>query len=234
METNYWTKITWSSKYVIVATHWAWDDINTDILALMLSEKLSASAVINKTYFKHSNSRAKTYPDFVEDFNRLPFIAWSHEYDWSKKKSPMKDFYDDLEFLASWAKKLSDNGKAVIIHLHWMRDNRSEWIDIWIWMNFKWREISLGSKLNLIIWKQTLGYDVALKMRDEFDLCLKSFWLISNIWENFSAQYKCFWIQYSKVIDNDIFQLEISRELRRDNNLRAISEMIGKVISDIF
>ncbi|EKE28350.1 MAG: hypothetical protein ACD_3C00072G0003 [uncultured bacterium (gcode 4)] len=233
-ETNYWIKIKWISKYIIVATHWAWDDINTDLLTEIVARKLWAFAIINNKFFKPTSPLRNVYPDYAEDFNRLPFLIWSNEYDWTRKKKEMNEFYCDLEECVIEAKQYSNCSKAIIIHIHWMRNDWNNWIDIWIWMNFKWRKVKSSSRLNLILWKETLSVKLANDMKDSLNRHLNSFWLFANIWENFNAQYKCFWIQYSKVIENDIFQLEICRELREEHNLDTVTGILGKVILEIF
>ncbi|MFA6537235.1 MAG: hypothetical protein WCT18_02435 [Patescibacteria group bacterium] len=112
------------SHFVFVAPHAGGDDLKTAFLAIKLARIFAGSFVVNRRFFKQSNSRSQKYPERVEDFNRLSWSKKNNKYLWAKKNPAMKKFFADISELCNLAKQKSPWGKAVVVYLHGMNSDK--------------------------------------------------------------------------------------------------------------
>lgn len=223
IQTWYWHKINWKSKYIFVAPHWAWDDINTDKLCELLAINLDWYAIINNKFFKFNNKHNKD-KNLEEDFNRLPYNWDLWAYQWQSKKPEMKDFWSQIDTYSEEIRK-NLSTSPIIVHIHWMKTNWISQIDIWTWeFYFKYNE---NSKIKKILWNTRLSQELAKKLQINLD---KKLWNNQNSTINqlFTWAFKSFGIQYWKTYDIT-FQLEIAYDLRKD--IKKL-EKTTKIISD--
>jgi hypothetical protein len=116
--TDYGYKVAGRSNFVIVAPHAGGDDLNTNGLARLLARRLHASLVVNRKYFKSTNKKAGGNPAQVEDFNRLSWNNKKQRYSWKNKAPAMEQFFVDIGKYCDAARKVSKEGKAVVLYMH--------------------------------------------------------------------------------------------------------------------
>lgn len=254
MGTNYGIKDKGKSRFIIVAPHAAGDDLRTEELAQSISEKLKAFVIINNKYIKPTNSRAKSIPNLVRDFNKLPLKKG--KYKWGEKKGSkhMKEFYDDImESVKSIHKSYSK--KAIIVFIHGMKDGDDE-INIDIGFGVKeYKGKLLGTKRT----KRTdrhpdAGSNTGVvranrECMENLKKVLSKFDLKIGIGKaeridkygkkiQFAAWSKMNGIQYFVKnlikIPTHSFQLEIASKFRKRNHLEHTSKIISKALKSVY
>lgn len=245
-ETDYGINKKGKSRFVVVAPHAAGDDSGTEKLARNIAEQLGAYLVINNKYMKPTNRRAESNPQFVKDFNKLPWSRGTQRYRWNNKHSPMKEFYDDIKGFAESAREYAEDGRAVVVYIHGMRDDGDR-IGI---------DIGFGAKYHNGILKGTQGKNRhpdagtntgVVRAKREYMVSLKetlnqSLWadhsLKAGIGEatngnktRFAAWSRTNGIQYHAGTPDYSFQLEVSYKLRESCNIRYTSKLIADALS---
>jgi len=241
--TKYGEKSAGKSEFVVVASHAAGDDMKTAIVARKLAEKLKASLIINKKYFKPSNSRADKIPERVEDFNDLTWSTKRGKYVWRRKQPDMKLFYNDLDTLCEKARKYSPKNKATAIHIHGIY-SKDVGIDIGVGV----KKFNHGNKVfGSIFHKEsggntgaiTLKISLAKKIKKELNKNLKKDHdLTATLGESYSGWSRQSAIQFHKHSGRDDYaiQFEINHTLRsnkesRNYTVNLLAETLTKILT---
>jgi len=240
-KTSYGRKQPGNSEFIIIAPHAAGDDKKTSILARHLGKKLDAFIVINKRFFKETNSKAKKYPERIEDFNKLRWNYTTKKYAWGRKKPEMKEFYKDIKAYSKLARQYGKNNRAFCIHLHGTQ-SESIGIDIGAGTQYlKEKKNYIGSNENeknvLNSGKSTITpiqiYTLQKELQKELQ---KAFPLMVTIGKYFPGWSKQSAIQFHKTEGRDDYaiQLEINNVLRSNTiNIRYITDLLAKKIKQI-
>ena len=204
IETSYWYKVKNDSRFIIIATHAAGDDMNTWELWEIISHNLWASLVVNNKFIKRTNSRAKNFPEIVENFNNLPWNPQKMVYEWNNRKPEMKDFFSDIDQL------LENIEKPIYIHIHWMKNWNSSEIDVWNWSFFDF-SIKNNSKISKILWQERLPKKAAMKIVNLF----QDNWIKATCNKMFAWCFKISAMQYFNKQSYSL-QMEFSYSLRKN------------------
>ncbi len=251
--TSYGIKQKGESRFIIVAPHAAGDDFKTREIAEIIGNQLKASFVVNKNYIKRSNSRAKSKPNMVRDFNKLSFKNGRYFFGKKKASQDAKNFYNDImHFIKAIHQKKE---KPVIVFIHGMRNGKDR-INIDIGFGAKkYKGKLLGTKgtkkyprhpeadsntgliranrklmITLGYYLSKQGWEIGFGEAERFDKKGRKL--------QFAAWSRTNGIQYfaKKLIKIPTysFQLEIDRGLRNKSKLKNISEIIAKVLKEIY
>ncbi|MFH0857716.1 MAG: hypothetical protein V1848_03135 [Candidatus Magasanikbacteria bacterium] len=240
-KTSYGKKQLGHSEFIIIAPHAAGDDKKTGVLARHLGKKLDAFIIINKRFFKEKNSKAKKFPERIEDFNKLRWNYTTKKYAWRRKKPEMKEFYKDIKEYSKLARQQSKNKRAFCIHLH---GTQSESIGIDIgagtrYLKEKKNYVGSGENGNNLLnsGKTTITPLQLYTLQKELEKELqKTFPLMVTIGKYFPGWSKQSAIQFHKNEgrDDSAIQLEINNVLRSNTiNIRYITDLLAKKIKQI-
>jgi len=120
--TSYGYKLKRQSPFVIIAPHASGDDQKTATITRQLAERLGASMIVNRKFFKPENRKAKDKPAYIEDFNQLRWSQLKNQYLWSSKKVAMYEFFKDVSRCCDNARKYATEHKSIAVYIHGIRD----------------------------------------------------------------------------------------------------------------
>lgn len=225
------------SRFVIVVPHATGDDKRSGKLASLIADKLSAFLIINTKYIKPDNSKAKANLNLVRDFNIIP-KATSLSNKKSKKELHHKEFYDDIQTFVKSAQNYNSKGKAVIVYIHGMVDNPRR-IEIDIGCGLKEHNgILLGTNKHPHAGSNSgeirAGQRDMEKLRTLFEEQLLHLKLNAGIGIFNAAWSRKNGIQFHAGTKDSSFQLEISCNLRKPDNLNSTSDIIVNSIKEVF
>ncbi len=239
IKTNYGEKKEGTSRFVIVAPHAAGDDLRTKEISELVSRELNASYVINEKYIKPTNSRASSSPDKVEDFNKLSWSNANREYLWGGKNPEMKEFYSDVGELANDARQ-HGNGKSVVVYVHGFADNPEKiGIDIGFGARYHGNKLkgtkgdnkhpNAGMCSGVVRAKRADMEELRETLEEKLFDGLKV-----GIGSKYAAWSRQNGIQYHAGTGNDSFQLEISRLLRKPENIEYTANLIANALKKVY
>ncbi|OGY41156.1 MAG: hypothetical protein A2Y67_00990 [Candidatus Buchananbacteria bacterium RBG_13_39_9] len=238
--TKYGFKKKGQSPFVIIAPHAAGDDLKTGLIARRLAKKLNAFLVINNKFFKSTNSKAKTKPEFVQDFNKLGWGYKNRKYFWWNKKRPMRAFYSRIAKYCDLAKSYSREKKAVAIYLHGTKENEIG-IDIGVGIKtkkFNDKFIKSSESNYFCSGVPTIEIDQAKELKKLLQSeLLKKYGLKVGIGCHFPAWSKRIAVQFHKNCGRDDYaiQLEINKTLRQNKKDRLyLAYLLSEVLKQIF
>lgn len=239
--TSYGKKEKGNSKFVIVAPHAGGDDLRTQELAEEIGQLISASVVINEAYVQSTSSRA--YKSiYVEDFNNLPWSDSRKEYEWNKRRTPMKEFYEHIKEYSQEARKNAD-GSAIIVYIHGMDDDGTNLgIDIGFGAKYHGGRLK-GAQVNQEKHPDSGNYTGYIRARSEdieklqkvLSEKLKADYAMHvGIGERYVAWSRQNGIQYHAGTPDYSFQLEISSFLRKPNRIKYTAKLIADGLKMVY
>lgn len=217
-----------SSPIVIVAPHATEDDdVNTKEIAMELAKDLNAFVVINDKFHKPCEDKC----DKDEDFNHLPLIGGS--YEWDKRVPEMKSFYDTVEAYTKKAGTLSkdNNKRALVLFIHGLKHDKYD-IDLGAGVKSAPNMVINAEQHNKA--KDNSGEVTApIKFVEAFRDVLKKKGLNVGTGDAFSAWGSQNGTQYlkNKGIDCYSVQLEINSNLRKD--IKKTAEVITTAVKEL-
>ena len=240
-QTHYGKKNNGKSPFIIIATHGAGDDKKTGIIAQKLAIKLNAFVIVNNRFFKPTNSRAKTFPKKIEDFNRLRWNYVKNNYAWKRKNPEMKLFYDDIASYSTQARTFSKNNKAFCIHIHGMN---SDTIGFDIGAGVKYHKESYNyleshqdKTAKTCSGRSTISPLKIYTLQKELEKNLQTYFPFTvTIGKIFSGWSKRSAIQFHKHEgrDDNAVQIEINHILRSNEiNIRLTVDLLAKIFKKI-
>lgn len=240
-KTVYGYKKSGSSQFIIVAPHASGDDLRSSSVAKKLTFKLNAFLVVNKKFFKPTNSRAKINPENVEDFNDLCWSEKNKKYLWKRKNPAMKIFYQDISDFCEEAKK-NTKDKPVAIYIHSFSSEKIG-IDIGVGAQeikrggkifgsgFHWLAARNSGEISLKIGTTKKIYrDLAKNLKKDYNLAVT----IGKTFPGWSRQTA---IQFHRHEPRDEYalQFEINKILRSTKeNINYTVKILAEILQEYF
>lgn len=220
-----------TSPFIIVAPHAAGDDAFTRYVVYGIVEDLQASAVINTTYIKPTNSKAEQYPERVEDFNKLAWWEKKEKHTFATKHKDMKTFYKDIFKLQESVRK-KELGRSIIVHIHGM-SSTSSCLDIGMgaWYNLGKGEFEDSSSVKENNGHITMPKEITVLLRKKMEevfkqQCSKDI----TIGRHFPAWSRKSGIQSHATINPADWALQIEMDKSLRTNAKTAKHS-GKLIS---
>lgn len=233
--TSYGIRKPGRSKYVFIAPHAAGDDLRTGRIARKLAKLTGGFLIINKRFFKPTNSKAVLNPESVEDFNKLSWSDKHQKYLWKRKKPQMKEFFDDIVEYCDQAAEISGE-RAVAVYVHGMNDDKLA-IDIGVGLvkiKDRYRFIGSSKSHYRCSGQPTIPISLLKSLHKELGAAFDGQTI--GIGNRFPAWGKRIAVQFHKWGRNDhALQLEISHELKHDDSsLETSCSLIAKSLTKAF
>ncbi|KKR08290.1 MAG: hypothetical protein UT32_C0002G0053 [Parcubacteria group bacterium GW2011_GWC2_39_14] len=239
VRTSYGVKREGKTEFVIVAPHAGGDDRCTGKIARLIGKQLEAGIVINKFFFKKTNSRAEKLPDRAIDFNRLYWSSRQGKYIWKKQFPAMKEFYTDIGKFCDRVAERSHK-KAVAVYIHGMNIPRLG-IDIGVGMKAKGKGFRFEGSLKSPYYCSgvaTLQLSQVKKIKKLLETgIMNKYGLMVGVGKHYPAWSKRIAVQFHKTAGRDDYalQLEIDKELRNSpEDLVYISNLISESLKNTF
>ncbi len=224
-----------SSKFVVVAPHAARNDKNTGKIAELIAQRLNAFLVINIRFRKKTKFKKNE-----ENFNKL---SWNrNQYNWTKKKKEMKDFFDDILSFSKLARGKSKNNKAVIIYIHGLKNTRDIGVDIGAGMKENEKgELRGANEINHLpasgtnTGEERVERETVIKLRNRLNQMLEKRNLRATIGAKKAAWSRQNAVQFHANTPDDSMQFEIVYSLRKnDQNIKFISNIIAETLQEVY